>query len=88
MLSDKIIKVDNCGDIDLSAVNDAGLAKTHNHLKLKKPVVFFFIKDEEMLEILMWARVNREKRLTCDMNTQTANAPVISKPRILVNFKI
>lgn len=53
MLSDKIIKVDNCGDIDLSAVNDAGLAKTHDHLKLKKPVVFFFINDEEMLEINM-----------------------------------
>ena len=53
MLLDKIKKVDSCGGIDLSVVNDAGLIKTHDHLKLKKPVVFFFINDEKMLEINM-----------------------------------
>ena len=53
MLLDKIKKVDSCGGVDLSVVNDAGLIKTHDHLKLKKPVVFFFINDEKMLEINM-----------------------------------
>lgn len=53
MLLDKIKKVDSCGEIDLSIVNDNGLIKTHDHLKLKKPVVFFFVNDEKMLKINM-----------------------------------
>ena len=37
----------------MSVVNDNGLIKTHDHLKLKKPVVFFFVNDDKMLEINM-----------------------------------
>lgn len=43
--------IKRCEKADLSAINLIALDKTHKHLKIKKPVVFFFIDDTQMLEI-------------------------------------
>ncbi len=47
----KITLINRCKKADLSVVNLLALEKTHKHLKIKKPTIFFFIDDKEMLEI-------------------------------------
>lgn len=51
MSSIKVTVIKRCEKADLSAINLIALDKTHKHLKIKKPVVFFFIDDTQMLEI-------------------------------------
>lgn len=51
MSSIKVTVIKGCEKADLSAINLMALDKTHKHLKIKKPVVFFFIDDTQMLEI-------------------------------------
>jgi probable rRNA maturation factor len=51
MSSIKVMVIKRCEKADLSAINLIALDKTHKHLKIKKPVVFFFIDDTQMLEI-------------------------------------
>jgi len=51
MSSIKVTVIKGCEKADLSAINLKALDKTHKHLKIKKPVVFFFIDDTQMLEI-------------------------------------
>jgi probable rRNA maturation factor len=51
MSSIKVMVIKRCEKADLSAINLIALDKTHKHLKIKKPVVFFFINDTQMLEI-------------------------------------
>ena len=90
MLLDKIKKVDSCGGVDLSIVNDAGLIKTHDHLKLKKPVVFFFINDEKMLEINMNSLVHSTYTDTITFNYENdidieENEVVVSWERVQEN---
>ena len=51
MSSIKVMIIKRCEKADLSAINLIALDKTHKHLKIKKPVVFFFIDDTQMLEI-------------------------------------
>jgi rRNA maturation RNase YbeY len=51
MSSIKVTVIKRCEKADLSAINLMALDKTHKHLKIKKPVVFFFIDDTQMLEI-------------------------------------
>lgn len=51
MLLNNISKVDSCGGLDLSVVSLLTLEKTHRDLKIKKPVVFYFMKDDQVLEI-------------------------------------
>ena len=51
MSSIKVTVIKGCEKADLSAINFMALDKTHKHLKIKKPVVFFFIDDTQMLEI-------------------------------------
>ena len=51
MSSIKVTVIKRCENADLSAINLIALDKTHKHLKIKKPVVFFFIDDTQMLEI-------------------------------------
>jgi len=50
----KITTVNNYGDIDLSIIKTLGLEKAHAKLGIKKPVIYYFISDDEML------RVNKE----------------------------
>ena len=51
MSSIKVTVIKRCEKADLSVINLIALNKTHKHLKIKKPVVFFFIDDTQMLEI-------------------------------------
>ena len=51
MSSIKVMIIKRCEKADLSAINLIALDKTHTHLKIKKPVVFFFIDDTQMLKI-------------------------------------
>ena len=51
MSSIKVMVIKRCEKADLSAINLIALDKTHKHLKIKKPVVFFFIDDTQMLKI-------------------------------------
>lgn len=51
MSSIKVMVIKRCEKADLSAINLIALDKTHKHLKIKKPVVFFIIDDTQMLEI-------------------------------------
>jgi rRNA maturation RNase YbeY len=51
MSSIKVTVIKRCEKADLSAINLMALDKTHKHIKIKKPVVFFFIDDAQMLEI-------------------------------------
>lgn len=51
MSSIKVTVIKGCEKADLSAINLMALDKTHKHLKIKKPVVFFFIDDTQMLVI-------------------------------------
>lgn len=51
MSSIKVTVIKRYEKADLSAINLIALDKTHKHLKIKKPVVFFFIDDTQMLEI-------------------------------------
>lgn len=51
MLLSSITKVDTYGGLDLSVVSLLTLKKTHRDLKIKKPVVFYFMKDDQVLEI-------------------------------------
>lgn len=51
MSSIKVTVIKRCEKADLSVINLIALDKTHKHLKIKKPVVFFFIDDTQMLEI-------------------------------------
>ena len=51
MSSIKVTVIKRCEKADLSAINLIALDRTHKHLKIKKPVVFFFIDDTQMLEI-------------------------------------
>jgi len=51
MSSIKVTVIKRCEKADLSAINLIALDKTHKHLKIKKPVVFFFIDDTQILEI-------------------------------------
>jgi len=51
MSSTKVTVIKRCEKADLSAINLIALDKTHKHLKIKKPVVFFFIDDTQILEI-------------------------------------
>jgi rRNA maturation RNase YbeY len=51
---DKITTVNNYGNIDLSAISILSLVSTHADLGIKKPVIYYFVRDDEML------RVNKE----------------------------
>ena len=54
MSLDKITTVNNYGNIDLSAISILSLVSTHADLGIKKPVIYYFVRDDEML------RVNKE----------------------------
>ena len=54
MSLDKITTVNNYGNIDLSAISVLSLVSTHADLGIKKPVIYYFVSDDEML------RVNKE----------------------------
>ena len=54
MSLDKITTVNNYGNIDLSAISILSLVSTHADLGIKKPVIYYFVSDDEML------RVNKE----------------------------
>ena len=54
MSLDKITTVNNYGNIDLSAISILSLVSTHADLEIKKPVIYYFVSDDEML------RVNKE----------------------------
>lgn len=54
MSLDKITTVNNYGNIDLSAISILSLVSTHADLGIKKPVIYYFVRDDELL------RVNKE----------------------------
>ena len=54
MSLNKVTTVNNCRNIDLSTIKILGLEATHAELGIKKPVIYYFIGDNEML------KVNRE----------------------------
>ena len=92
MSLDKIITVNNYGNIDLSAISTLSLVSTHADLEIKKPVIYYFVSDDEML------RVNKENLghdtytdiITFDYEEDTDieyNEVLISWDRVLDNAK-
>tara|TARA_B100000497_G_scaffold124327_1_gene158650 strand:- start:3362 stop:3787 length:426 start_codon:yes stop_codon:yes gene_type:complete len=89
---DKITTVNNYGNIDLSAISILSLVSTHADLEIKKPVIYYFVSDDEML------RVNKENLghdtytdiITFDYEEDTDieyNEVLISWDRVLDNAK-
>ena len=92
MSLDKITTVNNYGNIDLSAISILSLVSTHADLGIKKPVIYYFVSDDEML------RVNKENLghdtytdiITFDYEEDTDiehNEVLISWDRVLDNAK-
>lgn len=92
MSLDKITTVNNYGNIDLSAISILSLVSTHADLGIRKPVIYYFVKDDEML------RVNKENLghdtytdiITFDYEKDTDiehNEVLISWDRVLDNAK-
>ena len=92
MSLDKITTVNNYGNIDLSAISILSLVSTHADLGIKKPVIYYFVGDDEML------RVNKENLghdtytdiITFDYEEDTDieyNEVLISWDRVLDNAK-
>ncbi len=92
MSLDKITTVNNYGNIDLSAISILSLVSTHADLEIKKPVIYYFVSDDEML------RVNKENLghdtytdiITFDYEEDTDieyNEVLISWDRVLDNAK-
>lgn len=92
MSLDKITTVNNYGNIDLSAISILSLVSTHADLGIKKPVIYYFVRDDEML------RVNKENLghdtytdiITFDYEEDTDieyNEVLISWDRVLDNAK-
>jgi rRNA maturation RNase YbeY len=89
---DKITTVNNYGNIDLSAISILSLVSTHADLGIKKPVIYYFVRDDELL------RVNKENLghdtytdiITFDYEEDTDiehNEVLISWDRVLDNAK-
>ena len=51
MSLNKVTTVNNCRNIDLSTIKILGLEATHAELGIKKPVIYYFIGDNEMLKV-------------------------------------
>ena len=92
MSLDKITTVNNYGNIDLSAISILSLVSTHADLGIKKPVIYYFVRDDELL------RVNKENLghdtytdiITFDYEEDTDiehNEVLISWDRVLDNAK-
>ena len=92
MSLDKITTVNNYGNIYLSAISTLSLVSTHADLEIKKPVIYYFVSDDEML------RVNKENLghdtytdiITFDYEEDTDieyNEVLISWDRVLDNAK-
>ena len=92
MSLDKITTVNNYGNIDLSAISILSLVSTHADLGIKKPVIYYFVSDDEMLG------VNKENLghdtytdiITFDYEEDTDiehNEVLISWDRVLDNAK-
>ena len=92
MSLDKITTVNNYGNIYLSAISILSLVSTHADLEIKKPVIYYFVSDDEML------RVNKENLghdtytdiITFDYEEDTDieyNEVLISWDRVLDNAK-